>query len=211
MALATGTDLGAAAELANAAGGIVVGKVGTAVVSRDELAASLLAVEVSASKAKVMTAEAAMEAVNRWRKRGLTVGFTNGCFELLHPGHVSLLSEAKATCDRLIVALNSDKSVKRLKGADRPVQREAARAIVLASLSMVDAVVVFSEDTPISLIELLTPDVLIKGGDYGIDDVVGADVVRAYGGEVKLAALVPGHSSSEVIARISSNRNSYGS
>ena len=209
VALAAGADLAGVSELANVAGGIVVGKVGTAVVGRDELAAGLVAVDGSSSKAKVMTAEAVSEAVDRWRKRGLTIGFTNGCFDLLHPGHVSLLSEAKATCDRLIVALNSDKSVGGLKGADRPVQLEAARAIVLASLSMVDAVVVFSEDTPISLIELLTPDTLIKGGDYAIDDVVDADTVKGYGGEVKLAALVPGHSSSEVIARIFSTRDSH--
>ena len=203
VALAVGADLTVAAELANIAGGIVVGKVGTAVVGRDEFASALLAVEVSSSEAKVMSAEVAVETVERWRKRGQKVGLTNGCFDLLHPGHVSLLTEAKAACDRLVVALNSDDSVKRLKGADRPVQSETARAIVLASLGMVDMVVVFSDDTPIPLLETLKPDVLIKGGDYGIDEVVGADVVRAYGGEVKLAAVVPGHSSTNVIAKMS--------
>ncbi len=203
VALAAGADLSAAAELANVAGGIVVGKAGTAAVGRDELAAALLVANVSSSEAKVMSIESAVAAVDRWRKRGQKIGFTNGCFDLLHPGHVSLLSEAKAACDRLIVAMNGDESVRRLKGENRPVQHQAARAIVLASLSMVDVVVVFSDDSPIPLLELLKPDVLIKGGDYTIDEVVGADVVRSLGGEVKLAGLVPGYSSSKAIARMS--------
>jgi D-beta-D-heptose 7-phosphate kinase/D-beta-D-heptose 1-phosphate adenosyltransferase len=203
VALAAGADLAAAAQLANIAGSIVVGKLGTAVVTRDELASALVAAEVSSSEAKIVSAQAAADAVARWRSQGLKIGFTNGCFDLLHPGHVSLLTEARASCDRLIVALNSDDSVRRLKGDDRPVQTETARALVLASLSMVDLVVIFGDDTPIPLLELLKPDVLIKGGDYTVDQVVGADVVRGYGGAVKLAALVPGHSSSEVIARMS--------
>jgi len=203
VALAAGADPCAAAELANVAGGIVVGKLGTAVISRDELGEGLLAVEVSSSEAKIMSAEAAAAAVDRWRERGLKVGFTNGCFDLLHPGHISLLTEAKAVCDRLVVAMNSDDMVRRLKGADRPVQQKAARAIVLASLSMVDVVIVFSEDNPVPLLELLKPDLLFKGGDYTIEEVVGADVVRGYGGDVRLMTLVPGHSSTEVIAKIS--------
>jgi D-beta-D-heptose 7-phosphate kinase/D-beta-D-heptose 1-phosphate adenosyltransferase len=204
VALAAGAELAFAAELANVAGGIVVGKVGTAVVSRDEFDSVLTGAGASPSEAKVTSADGALAAVDRWRERGQKIGFTNGCFDLLHPGHVSLLTEAKAACDRLVVAMNSDESVKRLKGEGRPVQPETARAIVLASLSMVDVVVVFSEDTPIDLIQLLKPDVLIKGSNYTIDQVVGADWVRSYGGEVKLAALVPGHSSTEVIAKMSS-------
>jgi D-beta-D-heptose 7-phosphate kinase/D-beta-D-heptose 1-phosphate adenosyltransferase len=210
VALAAGAELSVAAELANVAGGIVVGKVGTAVVSRDELASGLLASEIASSEAKVTSADAAIAAADRWRKRGQKVGFVNGCFDLLHPGHVSLLTEAKAACDRLIVAVNSDELVKDLKGEDRPVQHEAARAIVLASLSMVDMVVISSEDTPIPLLGFLKPDVLIQGGDYTIDEVVGADVVLAYGGEVKLAAFVPGHSSSKVIAKMSKREGSKG-
>jgi D-beta-D-heptose 7-phosphate kinase/D-beta-D-heptose 1-phosphate adenosyltransferase len=203
VALAAGAELAIAAELGNVAGSIVVGKVGTAVISRDELASGLLAAEVSSSEAKVMSAEAAAVVVERWRERGQKIGFTNGCFDLLHPGHVSLLTEARASCDRLIVAMNNDKMVKRLKGEDRPVQHETARAIVLASLSMVDALIVLSNDTPVPLLETLRPDVLIKGARYTIDQVVGADLVRSYGGEVKLAAYIPGHSSTEVIAKIS--------
>ncbi len=203
VALAVGAELAVAAELANVAAGIVVGKIGTAVVSRNELRAGLRAAEVASCEAKVASLDAAIAAAELWRAQGHKVGFTNGCFDLLHPGHVSLLSEAKAACDRLIVAVNSDASVRRLKGSGRPVQQETARAIVVASLAMVDLVVVFAEDDPLRLLGLLRPDVLVKGADYTIDQVVGADLVRGYGGEVKLAALVPGHSSSRVIARMS--------
>ncbi|MBW2697077.1 MAG: D-glycero-beta-D-manno-heptose-7-phosphate kinase [Deltaproteobacteria bacterium] len=203
VALASGAALHSAAELANIAGGIVVGKLGTAVVSREELGAALIAADASATEAKVKSAEAAYLDVQRWRKKGCRIGFTNGCFDLLHPGHISLLTEAKSHCDRLIVGLNSDESVKRLKGSDRPVQPEAARAIVLASMNVVDRVVIYSDDTPIPLLYLLEPDVLIKGGDYTIDEVIGGDVVQGYGGVVKIASLAPGHSSSEVIAKMS--------
>ena len=203
VALAAGADLPLAAELANVAAGIVVGKVGTAVVSCDELAERLLAIELTGPEEKVVSAEAALADVERWRQQGKRIGFTNGCFDLLHPGHVSLLTQARSACDRLIVGLNSDDSIRRLKGEDRPVQTELARAIVLASLGFVDRVIVFSEDTPVSLLESLQPDVLVKGADYKIDEVVGADVVRAYGGEIKLAKLVPGQSSTAVIAKMS--------
>jgi len=203
VALAAGADLDSATELANVAGGIVVGKVGTAVVDGDELARGLRATVASSTEAKIMSPESALDVVDRWRKQGHKVGFSNGCFDLLHPGHVSLLTEAAAACDRLIVGLNSDASVRRLKGEFRPVQYETARAIVLASLSMVDMVVIFSDDTPIRLIQLLTPDVLIKGADYTVDEIVGAEIVQGYGGEVKLASILPGHSSTGVIEKMS--------
>ena len=202
VAMAAGAELAAAAQLANVAGGVVVGKVGTAVVTRDELASALMEAEVLSAESKVASTNAASDTVARWKTQGLRVGFTNGCFDLLHPGHVSLLGEARSACDRLIVGLNNDDSVRRLKGDDRPVQNETARALVLASLSTVDLVVLFGEDTPLRLIETLKPDVLVKGSDYKIDEVVGADFVRSYGGEVKLANIVPGHSSSDVIARM---------
>ena len=130
-------------------------------------------------------------------------GFTNGCFDLLHPGHISLLRQARAACDRLVVGLNSDASVARLKGPSRPVQAETARAVVLASLEDVDRVVVFGEDTPLELIEALRPDVLVKGADYSVEEVVGAKEVQAYGGEVVLAELKPGHSTTATLNRLS--------
>jgi D-beta-D-heptose 7-phosphate kinase/D-beta-D-heptose 1-phosphate adenosyltransferase len=130
------------------------------------------------------------------------VGFANGCFDLIHPGHVSLLTQARANCDRLIVGLNSDDSVKRLKGAARPVQDEVARAIVLASLSSVDMVVVFPQDTPLELILALRPDVLVKGKDYAADKVVGAREVQSWGGRLFLADLTAGQSTTNTIARM---------
>ncbi|MEJ0070493.1 MAG: D-glycero-beta-D-manno-heptose 1-phosphate adenylyltransferase, partial [Pseudomonadota bacterium] len=153
-------------------------------------------------ESKVMALPTAVSQVAQWRAQGFKVGFTNGCFDLLHPGHVSLLAQARAQCDRLIVGLNSDASIKRLKGAARPIQAETARAVVLASLAHVDAVVIFAEDTPLALIETLRPDVLVKGADYTLEGVVGADVVQSYGGRVYLAKLAPGHSTTSTIARI---------
>lgn len=202
LAIAAGAGLGDAAALANAAAGLVVAKVGTAVVHPEELTHALLAASVSGAEAKIASAAQARDQAARWRAQGLRVGFTNGCFDLVHPGHLSLLRQARAECDRLIVGLNSDASVKRLKGADRPLQTETARALVLASLSDVDMVVIFGEDTPRALIEALTPDVLVKGADYAVDEVVGADIVQAAGGRVVLAKLVPGESTTRTIARM---------
>jgi len=204
-ALGTGADLVDAARLANAAAGIVVAKVGTAVVRPDELRAAIHRSDRAEREAKVASPEAAVEQVARWRRGGLRVGFTNGCFDLLHPGHVSLLTQARAACDRLIVGLNSDASVKRLKGETRPVQDETARATVLASLAGVDMVVVFEEDTPLRLIEAIRPDVLVKGADYTIESVVGAPFVQSYGGRVVLADLMDGQSTSRTIAKLLKN------
>ena len=131
-----------------------------------------------------------------WRAKGLRVGFANGCFDLIHPGHVRLLTEARAACDRLIVALNTDASVKRLKGPTRPVQNETARATVMASLAPVDLVVLFDEETPFELIRAVRPDVLVKGADYREDQVVGGDLVHGWGGRVHLVDLQEGHSTS---------------
>ena len=201
-ALAAGLSLGEAAALANIGGGIVVGKVGSAVARPDELVQALHAHEVRAAGAKVATREAALDHLARWRRRGETVGFTNGCFDLLHPGHVALLAQARGACDRLIVGLNSNGSARRLKGPERPVQPEGARAAVLASLRDVDLVVVFEQDTPIKLIEAMRPDVLVKGADYRVDQVVGAEFVQSYGGRILLADIAPGHSTSATISRL---------
>jgi D-beta-D-heptose 7-phosphate kinase/D-beta-D-heptose 1-phosphate adenosyltransferase len=140
--------------------------------------------------------------VEQWRADGLTIGFTNGCFDILHPGHISLMRQARSACDRLVVGLNSDASVRRLKGPDRPVQDEASRAVVLSALADVDALVIFEEDTPERLIRSLRPDILVKGADYTVDTVVGADFVQSYGGRVLLAELKQGHSTTATIARM---------
>ncbi len=190
-----------AARLANIAAGIVVGKVGTAVVYANEVAARLDGHDHLAEK--VMPQALALDLVERWRRQGYRIGFTNGCFDLLHPGHVSLLRQAKDACDRLVVGLNSDASAARLKGPTRPVQSETARAAVLASLAAVDLIVIFDEDTPIDLIRALHPQLLVKGADYRLDEVVGADLVRAGGGAVLLAEVMPGYSTTATIARFS--------
>ncbi|PKQ02490.1 MAG: D-glycero-beta-D-manno-heptose 1-phosphate adenylyltransferase, partial [Alphaproteobacteria bacterium HGW-Alphaproteobacteria-12] len=201
-ALATGLTLTQAARLANSAAGIAVGKAGTATVHRDELAAKLRERELSVLEAKIVGLKSAQDIVAGWRARGLDAGFTNGCFDLLHPGHVTLLGRARARCDRLIVGLNSDASVARLKGAGRPVQSDIARATVLASLQSVDLVVIFEEDTPETLIEALRPDLLVKGGDYTIEGIVGADFVQGYGGRVEIVEIVPGFSTTDTLARL---------
>jgi len=204
LAIASGASWVDAAMLANTAAGIVVGKSGTATVSSDELSHALHAQDLDAAGAKVATLDQATAQVTQWRNRGYSVGFTNGCFDLLHPGHISLLSQSKKACDRLVIGLNCDASVKRLKGDSRPVQTEASRAAVLGALGAVDLVVIFGEDTPINLIENLRPDVLVKGADYTIDTVVGADIVQSYGGKVVLAKLEDGHSTTNTIERLSS-------
>jgi len=202
LTLGAGGDLGEAAMLANAGAGIVVGKTGTAVVHPDELLRALRSSEMKSAQNKIMSLDAVADAAAGWRAKGLSVGFTNGCFDLLHPGHVSLLSQARATCDRLIVGLNTDASVRKLKGDGRPVNSEMARAVVLAALETVDAVVLFDEDTPLKAIEAIKPGVLVKGADYKIETVVGADFVKSHGGRVVLADLVPGQSTTGVIQRM---------
>jgi len=199
-AMAVQVPLFEAARLANIAGGIVVGKVGTAVARPNEILAAIT--PVTGALRKVVTPADAAEAAERWRTRGYKVGFTNGCFDLLHPGHVHLLEQCRAMCDRLIVGMNSDDSVKRLKGPTRPVQPEAARAAVLASLASVDLVCMFEDDTPLKTLTLIKPDLLIKGADYTRETVVGADEVESWGGKVALAELLPGHSTTATLARL---------
>jgi len=201
-AIAAGAPLAEAARLANVAAGIVVAKVGTAVAYASDLIGALHHSDLTAGEVKFLDRVAATDQVVRWKHKGLKVGFTNGCFDLLHPGHISLLAQARANCDKLIVGLNSDASVQRLKGPTRPVQSEASRATVLASLASVDLVVLFDEDTPLELIKALRPDTLVKGADYTIDKVVGADLVQGWGGKVVLAELAAGHSTTATIARM---------
>jgi D-beta-D-heptose 7-phosphate kinase/D-beta-D-heptose 1-phosphate adenosyltransferase len=200
-AVGVGVSLQEAAQLANAAAGIVVGKVGTAVVHPQELIQALHHQELSSAEAKVLSLDSALETVRRWRRQGYRVGFTNGVFDLLHHGHLSLLSQASQICDRLIVGVNGDLSVRRLKD-EEPLQNETTRSAILASLELVDMVIIFHEDTPIRLLEALQPDVLIKGGNYRIEEVVGADLVRHYGGEVVLAEVADIYSTNSIIAHM---------
>ena len=202
VALGAGAALLEAAMLANATAGISVGKQGTATVHRQELLDVLHLDELVATDRKVVGLEDAVAQVAEWHRRGFKVGFANGCFDLIHPGHVRLLSEARAACDRLIVALNTDASVKRLKGPSRPLQNEMARATVMASMSPVDLVTLFDEDTPLEMIQALRPDVLVKGSDYTVDQVVGANLVQGWGGKVVLVTLREGHSTTGTIRRM---------
>jgi D-beta-D-heptose 7-phosphate kinase / D-beta-D-heptose 1-phosphate adenosyltransferase len=201
LALIAGADVIEAASLANIAAGIVVSKRGTATVSTGEIVATLAPSDGRTDPMKIFTPDSGLELVRRWRAEGLKVAFTNGCFDLLHPGHISLLNQARRTADRLVVGVNADISISRLKGPDRPVQGEVARATVLAAIKSVDAVVIFAEDTPLELIDLLSPDVLVKGADYTIETVVGAQLVQERGGKVVLAELLTGHSTTDTVKR----------
>ena len=193
-----------AATLANVAAGVVVGKPGTATLGQSELSDALHRHELLAIDHKVADLPTTLRRVAAWREQGLRVGFTNGCFDLIHPGHVRLLARARAACDRLVVGLNSDASVSRLKGPDRPVQNEAARATVMASMASSDLVVLFEDDTPARLIAAIRPDLLFKGADYRADQVVGGDMVASYGGRVELIPLEEGFSTTGTIRRINS-------
>jgi D-beta-D-heptose 7-phosphate kinase/D-beta-D-heptose 1-phosphate adenosyltransferase len=201
LGVAAGANIVSASTLANLAAGIVVGKLGTAVVTVSELIEQLTPLNARAADSKIYTLESVLKMAQTWRERGASVAFTNGCFDLLHPGHVSLLDQAKRSADRLIVGLNADESIRRLKGPNRPIQNEIARATVLSSLKFVDAVVIFQEDTPIDLIRALEPDVLVKGADYTVDRVVGGDFVTSRGGKVLLADLVEGQSTTSMVRR----------
>jgi D-beta-D-heptose 7-phosphate kinase / D-beta-D-heptose 1-phosphate adenosyltransferase len=206
LAMASGLDMVDAMRLANAAAGVVVAKHDTATVTIQELSRSLAASQ-RGFESRVVVRDVALRQREAWRQQGLKVGFTNGCFDLLHPGHISLLKQAKDACDRLIVALNSDSSVRRLKGPTRPLQGEDARAYVMAAIEHVDLVTLFDEDTPLELIAALKPDVLIKGADYMEQQVVGADIVRSSGGRVVLAELVPEQSTTRLVCRSGGTRN----
>ncbi len=207
VALAAGAEWEVVLRLASAAAGVAVGKKGTAVVLPDELRRKMLPDATLAAEDKIAVAADLASRLGEWRHEQLRIGFTNGCFDILHPGHVKVLTAARATCDRLIVGLNSDASVKRLKGPERPVQDERARAEVLAALEAVDLVVIFEEDTPIKLIEAIRPSTLVKGGDYTREQVVGHEVVAANGGEVVIVDILQGHSTTSLIER-SRNRQS---
>lgn len=202
--VARGLDWKESARVANAAAGVAVGKMGTAPVSLAELNQAL---RENADNPKLYAGSALLEKLEEWRRGNDSIVFTNGCFDLLHPGHISLIRQCAALGDRLVVGLNTDASVRRLKGAGRPIQNEQSRALLLAELQGVDAVVLFDEDTPLELIRRVRPDVLVKGSDYTVESVVGADLVREYGGHVHLARLVDGCSTTSLVRRMGGEKD----
>jgi len=206
LALAAGADYASAIRLANVAGGLEVEKVGVATVTREEIINDLYhspsAADPHAAASKVRTLPQLLPELQARRRAGHRVAFTNGCFDILHAGHVQYLNEARAQADCLVIGLNTDASVRNLKGAGRPVNSEEARSAVLAGLGAVDYLVLFDDPTPIELIRAIRPDVLVKGADYRKDQVVGADLVESYGGRVHLAGLREGYSTTKLIQQM---------
>jgi D-beta-D-heptose 7-phosphate kinase/D-beta-D-heptose 1-phosphate adenosyltransferase len=206
LCAAAGQTLAQAMRVANAAASVVVSKLGTATA---DVAEVMQEFEEQDAEGATVTAPGVQplrrvrDLVARWKQQGMVVGFTNGCFDLIHPGHVALLARARGECDRLVVGLNTDRSVRALKGPTRPVNPLEARARVMAALRYVDCVVGFDDETPLELIRTLMPDVLIKGADYTVEGVVGHDLVASYGGEVRLAAIVEGYSTTAAIRKLS--------
>lgn len=197
--VASGLPWNKSAAIANTAAGIAVGKLGTAPVNISELN---WAMQEKHSNPKLFSSAELGKRLQDWRNHGKRIVFTNGCFDLLHPGHVALLRESAAMGDVLVVGLNTDASVKRLKGAERPIQNELNRAQVLAALASVDAVILFDENTPEKLIQAVKPDILVKGSDYNPDNIVGAEFVRSYGGEVRLVNIVEGCSTTGLVQQM---------
>ena len=190
-----------AAQLANIAAGIVVSKVGTVPIQRHELTGALSEEIGLHAEEKVLSLSHLLTRVASWRSQAKRIVFTNGCFDILHIGHIALLAEARRQGDKLIVGINSDRSVQRLKGPSRPMIGERERAQMLAALAAVDSVVIFEEDTPLALIETIRPDVLVKGGDYTEAAIVGAAEVQGWGGTVKIIPTIEGFSTTKIIAK----------
>ena len=206
LALAAGADYPSAIRLANVAGGLEVEKVGVATVTREEIISDLLntpmLADPHAATNKLRALARLVPEIEVRRRLGQRVAFTNGCFDILHLGHVQYLTEARAQADCLVVGLNTDASVRGLKGPGRPINSEDARAAVLAGLAVVDYLVLFNDETPLELIRAIKPDVLVKGADYRKDQVVGADLVESYGGRVHLAGLREGYSTTKIIQQM---------
>ncbi len=200
LCLASGGDYEEAAALGNVAGGLEVEKIGVTPLTRRELLRDLLDHQ-HPETAKLYDAASLADEVRRRREAGQTIVFSNGCFDLLHPGHVRLLKQAAALGDFLVVGLNSDASIQRLKGPTRPINDQDARAEVLGALECINAVIIFDDDTPLSLIESLAPDVLVKGGDYRPEEVVGREEVESAGGRLVILPLVEGHSTTQMVRR----------
>jgi len=200
LGIVAGASLADSVSLAVTASGLAVAKTGTATVDAEEI---LTALDPTYHhlRAPILSARDAQAQVRTWKAAGLRVGFTNGCFDILHPGHLALLEEARSLCDRLIVAINTDASVKRLKGDSRPINSELDRARMLAGIGAVDAVTLFAENTPEELIKALIPDLLVKGGDYTVETIVGASFVQANGGDIHIVKLVDGQSTTAILER----------
>ncbi|MBT1070651.1 bifunctional D-glycero-beta-D-manno-heptose-7-phosphate kinase/D-glycero-beta-D-manno-heptose 1-phosphate adenylyltransferase HldE [Pelotalea chapellei] len=201
IGIAAGMGTTEAARLANVAAGIAVGKLGTSTVSADEIISAVALVH-SDSDSKIKNRDVLTATIATEKARGKRIVFTNGCFDLLHAGHVKYLQKARNLGDLLVLGLNSDASVRRLKGENRPLIGEEERAHILAALNCIDYVVIFDEDTPLELITALRPDILVKGGDYTPEGVVGKEVVEAYGGRVELVSFVDGKSTTNIIERV---------
>jgi len=183
---------------------VVVGKVGTVPISRDDLIDALTSEQTSEQAHKICDLNQLTRKVEAWKKNNQKIVFTNGCFDLLHAGHVTYLESAKKRGEKLILGLNTDRSVSALKGPSRPVVNENDRARVLAALESVDAVILFDEDTPLNLINTIKPDVIAKGSDYTADQVVGGKEVLSWGGEIALIDLVAGRSTTGILNKIAS-------
>jgi D-beta-D-heptose 7-phosphate kinase/D-beta-D-heptose 1-phosphate adenosyltransferase len=199
LGLAMGMEAQDFVRLANLASSLVIGKLGTRPISGPELRAALLNEPLGRG---VLETNDLANLAKEAKSRGETIVFTNGCFDILHAGHVTYLEEASKLGDRLIVALNKDSSVARLKGAGRPIVKYDARALVVSGLKSVDWVVGFDADTPEELLRLIQPDILVKGGDYGEEEVVGSEIVRSAGGSVRILSLVEMMSTSHIVDRI---------
>jgi D-beta-D-heptose 7-phosphate kinase/D-beta-D-heptose 1-phosphate adenosyltransferase len=206
--LAGGLAISVAAELANVAAGIVVGKVGTVPIAQHELILALTPSSGISAQEKILDRSRMVLRAAEWRAAGETIVFTNGCFDLLHVGHITLLEDCRRFGSKLILGLNSDSSVRALKGPTRPIVGEQERARVMSALAAVDAVVVFAEETPLELIRVLKPNVLVKGGDYSVETVVGHEEVLAYGGRIEIVPTVEGFSTTRIVKKLSSSASS---
>ncbi|MEY4632425.1 MAG: hypothetical protein RIQ81_2545, partial [Pseudomonadota bacterium] len=207
MAAACQLPVARSVQLANIAAGTVCGKLGTATLSRAEFMEAFQDREGATRPEKIISRDEARQIASNYREAGKSVVFTNGCFDLLHAGHVSLLQAARGLGDVLFLGLNSDSSIKRLKGPERPIQNENDRATIMAGLGCVNYIVLFEEDTPLELIATINPDIIVKGGDYRPDQVVGADVVSKNGGKVIIVPLLEGRSTTRIIESSTRGRN----
>ena len=205
--VAGGLPVDTAVELANRAAGVVVGKTGTVPIAAHELIAELTPSSGVTAEEKILDLDRVLKRAAEWRASGETIVFTNGCFDLLHVGHIALLEDCRRFGSKLILGLNADASVSRLKGTSRPIVGERERARVMAALAAVDAVVLFEQDTPLELIRELTPDVLVKGGDYSIDTVVGHEEVLAAGGRVEIVPTIEGFSTTNLVKKLTAPAN----